>query len=58
MSPKPIQSSVATQGIEDHWSAWQARGVENDRANKRKLMIMTTIIILSGAIFSGVWLLQ
>lgn len=58
MSPTPLQSSVATKATEDHWAAWQERGVENDRAAKRKLMIMTAIVLLSGAIFSGVWLLR
>jgi hypothetical protein len=55
---KPIHTAVVTNGIDDHFAVWQARGEENDRATRRKLMIMTAIFILSAAIVSGAWLIQ
>jgi hypothetical protein len=58
MSPEPIQVPVITQGFENRWAAWQARGEANDRAINRKLFIVATMLILSVAILDGLRLLQ
>jgi hypothetical protein len=58
MSPEPIHEPVVDQGFEDRWAAWQARGDANDRATKRKLLIMAAILTLSVAILSVLSLLR
>jgi hypothetical protein len=58
MSPEPIHAPVVDQGFEDRWAARQARGGANDRATKRKLFIVSAILILSVAILNGLLLLQ
>ena len=52
MSPEPIQAPVVDQGFEDRWMAWQARGAANDRATRRKLIIMAAILLVSVAVLS------
>jgi hypothetical protein len=58
MSPELIHAPVVDQGFEDRWAVWQARGDANDRATKRKLLIVAAILILSVAILNGLSLLQ
>ena len=58
MSLEPIPAPVVSQGSEDLWAAWQARGAANDRATKRKLFIMAALLILSVAILTGLSLLR
>lgn len=41
--------------VAEHWAAWQARGVANRRATRRKLFVMALLLGISAAILSGVW---
>ena len=58
MLPEPIHVPVITQGFENRWAAWQARGDADDGATNRKLFIVATMLILSVAILDGLRLLQ
>jgi len=42
-------------GFEERWAAWQAHGAAHDRATRRKLFVLLAILMLSGAILTGVW---
>jgi hypothetical protein len=50
MSHEPI---VVDEGFQERWAAWQARGVAHDRATRRKLFVLTAILVLSGAILNS-----
>ncbi len=53
MSSEPF----VDDGLTERWAAWQARGVENDRRTRRKLISAAAIAIISAAIFYGAgWL--
>lgn len=58
MSQEPIQVPVVDQGFQDRWAAWQARGVANDRATRRKLWVVAAILILSIVLLNGLSLLR
>ena len=58
MSQEPIQAPVVDQGFEDRWAAWQARGAANDRATRRKLLILAAVVVLSIVILNGLSLLR
>jgi hypothetical protein len=58
MSPEPIPAPVVNQGFEDPWAAWQARGAARDRATRRKLFIVATVLIFFLAILSALALLK
>ena len=58
MSQQPTQPATADQGFEDRWAAWQARGVANDRATRRKFFVLAVIFVVGAAILNGVWLLR
>ena len=58
MSQEPIQAPVVDQGFQDRWAAWQARGVANDRATRRKLWVVAAILILSIVLLNGLSLLR
>ena len=58
MSQESTQTATVDQGFEDRWAAWQARGAANDRAMRRKFLIVATIFVLGAAILNGVWLLR
>jgi hypothetical protein len=49
------QEPFVDEGFEERWAAWQARGVANDRATRRKLFILAAILVLSVAILNGLW---
>lgn len=42
-------------GLEARWSAWQARGVANDRATRRKLFVLAAILVMAAALLNGLW---
>ena len=53
MSTEPF----VDDGLTERWAAWQARGVENDRRARRKLIGLAAIVIVSVAMFYGAgWL--
>jgi hypothetical protein len=53
MSSEPF----VDDGLTERWAAWQARGAENDRRSRRKLISAAAIVIISAAIFYGAgWL--
>ena len=53
-----MQVPVVDQGFQDRWAAWQARGVANDRATRRKLWVVAAILILSIVLLNGLSLLR
>ena len=50
MSSEPF----VDDGLTERWAAWQARGVENDRRSRRKLFIITALVVISAAILYGI----
>lgn len=42
-------------GFPERWAAWQARGAANDRATRRKIFVVATILVVSAAILGSVW---
>jgi hypothetical protein len=42
-------------GFEERWTAWQARGAAHDRTTRRRLVMMTVVLMLSAAVATGVW---
>lgn len=42
-------------GFEERWAAWQARGAARDRTTRRRLFVLTAILVLSGAFVTGLW---
>jgi hypothetical protein len=51
MSSEPF----VDDGFEERWAAWQARGAAHNRTTRRKLFVVLAILMLSGAILTGVW---
>jgi hypothetical protein len=56
MSKELTPIPVVNLGVEEHWAAWQARVDKHDRATRRRLLILFSALILSGAVLSGLWL--
>lgn len=54
-SPGMSQEPFVDEGFEERWAAWQARGVANDRATRRRLFVLAAILVLSVAILNGLW---
>ena len=57
MSEDRIEATVP-QPLEDRWAAWQARGVANDRATRRNLLILAGILIIATTILNVLWLVR
>src|SRR5687767_5153153 len=56
-SPGMSSEPFIDDGFAERWAAWQARGAANDRATRRKLFILTAVLILStAALYSTGWL--
>jgi hypothetical protein len=51
MPPEPF----VDDGFPERWAAWQARGAAQDRAIRRKLVVVAAILVLSVAILGSVW---
>ena len=51
----PAAPIAEDPNVAEHWAAWQARGVANRRATRRKLFVMALLLGISAAILSGVW---
>jgi len=51
MSSEPF----VDDGFEERWAAWKARGAAHDRTTKYRLFVVAALLMLSGAILTGVW---
>ena len=58
MSQDRIETTVVHPPLENRWAAWQARGVANDRATRRNLLIVAGILIVAMAIMNVLWLVR
>ena len=57
MVQEHIEATVMHESTEDRWAAWQARGAANDRATRRNLFILASILIVA-MIILNVWLIR
>jgi hypothetical protein len=55
MTQETLHGPIVDETLENRWAAWQARGAANDRATRRKLMILAVVLVFSAVIFSGLW---
>jgi hypothetical protein len=49
----PAPAPVSESGFDERWAAWQANGIANDRAFRRKLAIVAPIFIIIVVIVSA-----
>ena len=55
MSEELVPVPIVNEAAEQRWAAWQARGDMHDRETRRRLFLLITALLLSGAVLSGLW---
>ena len=55
MSNELIPIPIVSEGFEERWAAWQARGDARDLATRQRLFLLALTLILSGAVLTGLW---
>ena len=55
MSERLIPIPIVNESSEQRWAAWQARGDMHDRETRRRLFLLMSMVLFSGALLSGLW---